>query len=223
MKSKITNTISALVLAGCSLLTVPAANAYEAGDWIVRAGATGVYPTGDGSIKGLKGSKVEADSAWSLGLNGTYMATDNIGIELLAAWPFTHDIECKGSISALGTCAETKHLPPTLTAQYHFDTGPNWHPFIGIGLNYTYFFDEETKGDLKSLGGDLSLDSSWGFALEAGLDYEFSNNWLVGAQVYWIDIDTDATLKIDDLNFKSSGNEVSIDPWVYMISVGYKF
>ena len=128
-----------------------------------------------------------------------------------------------GSISALGTCAETKHLPPTLTAQYHFNTGPNWHPFLGIGLNYTYFFDEETKGDLKSAGGDLSLDSSWGLALEAGLDYEFSNNWLIGAQVYWMDIDTDATLKIKDLGFKSSGNEVSIDPWVYMISIGYKF
>ena len=38
-----------------------------------------------------------------------------------------------------------------------------------------------------------------------------------------MDIDTDATLKIKDLGFKSSGNEVSIDPWVYMISIGYKF
>ncbi len=223
MKNKIVSKISVMLLAGCSLLTLSTANAYQAGDWIVRAGAAGVYPTGDGSIKGISGSKVEADSAWSLGINGTYMATDNIGIELLGAWPFTHDIECKGSISALGTCAETKHLPPTLTAQYHFDTGTKWHPFLGVGLNYTYFFDEETKGDLKSLGGKLELDSSWGFALEAGLDYELPNNWLIGAQVYWIDIDTDATLTVKDLDFKSSGNEVSIDPWVYMISVGYKF
>ena len=83
MKIKIASKISAVLLAGCSLLTLSTANAYQAGDWIVRAGAAGVYPTGDGSIKGIPKSKVEADSAWSLGINGTYMATNNIGIELL--------------------------------------------------------------------------------------------------------------------------------------------
>lgn len=223
MKTNITKKISAVLLAGSAFMALSSAQAYEAGDWIIRAGPAGVYPTGDGKIDGIDGAKVEADSAWSLGINFTYMATDNIGLELLAAWPFTHDIECKGSISALGTCAETKHLPPTFTVQYHFDTGSKWHPFLGAGLNYTYFFDEKTKGDLKSLNSDLSLKSSWGLALEAGLDYELTDNWLIGAQVYWMDIDTEATLEIDDLNFRSSGNDVSIDPWVYMFSVGYKF
>ncbi|MGB5179796.1 MAG: OmpW family outer membrane protein, partial [Gammaproteobacteria bacterium] len=212
--------IGIALLAGSTLLTVSTASAYQAGDWIVRAGAAGVYPTGDGKIKGIPDSKVEADSAWSLGINGTYMATNNIGIGLLGAWPFKHDIDCKDSISAFGTCADTKHLPPTLTVQWHFDTGSKFHPFVGVGVNYTYFFDTNTKGDLKNAGGKLDLDNSWGLAGEIGLDYELANDWLIGGQVYYIDIDTDATLKLP--GFKSTSS-VSIDPWVYMISVGKKF
>ncbi|MGB5427631.1 MAG: hypothetical protein WBN95_12680, partial [Gammaproteobacteria bacterium] len=71
MKSAVAKTFSVLLLAGGSLLTVSTASAYQAGDWIVRAGAAGVYPTGDGNVKGIDGAKVEADSAWSLGINGT--------------------------------------------------------------------------------------------------------------------------------------------------------
>ncbi len=78
MKAKMTRKISAILLAGCSFLALPAAQAYEAGDWIIRAGPAGVYPTGEGKIKGIDGSKVEADSAWSLGANFTYMATKHI-------------------------------------------------------------------------------------------------------------------------------------------------
>ena len=222
MKSVLLKTLSVVLVAGSSLLTVSTASAYQAGDWIVRAGAAGVYPTGDGKVKGISGAKVEADSAWSLGLNGTYMATNNIGIELLAAWPFKHDIDCKGSISALGTCADTKHLPPTLTVQWHFDTGSKFHPYVGVGVNYTNFFDTDTKGDLDNLGGDLDLDSSWGLAGEIGIDYELTNDWMIGAQVYYMDIDTDAKLKISDLGYKEKFN-VSIDPWVYLITVGKKF
>jgi outer membrane protein len=222
MKSAVAKTFSVLLLAGSSLLTVSTASAYQAGDWIVRAGAAGVYPTGDGNVKGIPDAKVEADSAWSLGLNGTYMATNNIGIELLAAWPFKHDIDCKGSISALGTCADTKHLPPTLTVQWHFDTGSKFHPYVGVGVNYTYFFDTNTKGDLKDAGGKLDLDNSWGLAGEIGLDYDLGNDWLIGGQIYYMDIDSDARLKISGLGYNEKFN-VSIDPWVYLITVGKKF
>lgn len=215
MKSALIKRIGIALLAGSTLLTASTASAYQAGDWIVRAGAAGVYPTGEGKVKEIPGSKVEADSAWSLGLNGTYMATSNIGIGLLAAWPFKHDIDCKGSISSLGTCASTKHLPPTLTVQYHFDTGSKFHPYVGAGVNYTYFFDEKTKGGLKGL--DIDLDSSWGLAGEIGLDYELANNWMIGGQIYYMDIDTKAKLE------GFSKFDVDIDPWVYLITVGKKF
>jgi outer membrane protein len=210
MKTRFTATLLATLLA-------TSAQAYQAGDIILRAGAAGVLPTGESDdIAGLPaGAKVEADDAWSLGLTGTWMATNNIGIGLLAAWPFDHDIEAKGTISSLDTVGETKHLPPTVTLQYHFDTGSKLHPYVGAGINYTYFFDEDTKGALS--GASLDIDDSWGLAGELGVDYELQNDWLVSGQVWYIDISTEASVtglpKFD----------VDIDPWVVMFSVGKKF
>jgi len=217
MNSKLTGYIGAAVVAGGMLLTSLPVSAYEAGDLILRAGAAGVLPTGESeTISAIApGAKVEADDAWSLGLTGTYMFTDKIGVGVLAAWPFEHDIDAKGSISSLDKVGETKHLPPTVTLQYHFETGNSFHPYIGAGVNYTYFFDEETSGALNGL--DLDLDDSWGLAGEVGLDYDLGDDWLISGQVWYIDIDTDADLE-------GVGKfDVDIDPWVVMIGVGKKF
>ncbi|MGB5259338.1 MAG: OmpW family outer membrane protein [Gammaproteobacteria bacterium] len=215
-KQSLKGALAAILGTAAALSAVPAA-AYQAGDMILRAGPAGVFPTGESEgIGGLPvGAKVEADDGYSLGINFTYMATSNIGVEVLGAWPFEHDIEGEGSISALDTVAKIKHLPPTVTLQYHFDTGSKFHPYIGAGINYTYFFDEDTKGALS--GADLDLDDSWGLAGEIGVDYELQNDWMVSGQVWYIDIET--TADVTGLpNF-----DVQIDPWVVMFSVGKKF
>jgi outer membrane protein len=222
MKKSMTGLLAAAVTT--ALLGASSASAYDQGNFIARAGAAGVYPTGESENIGGFG-KVEADSAWSLGLTFTYMATDNIGVGLLGAWPFEHDIDgSSGALDSLGTVAETKHLPPTLTAQYHFDlANKRVHPFVGAGLNYTYFFDEDTKGALS--GGDIDIDNSWGWALEAGIDYELDNNWLVGAQVFYINIEPEADIKVPAGLGGGSVNDVDVEinPWVFMVSVGRKF
>ena len=190
--------------------------ATEAGDIMVRVGAAGVYPTGDSeTITAVSPTaKVEADSAWSLGLSLTYMVTDNIGVGLLGAYPFTHDVKLKGAGAADGKVAEITHLPPTLTAQYYFNNSSAFTPFVGAGLNYTMFWDEKTDGALA--GTNLSLDDSWGYALEAGLDYSINDNWMVSAQVYYIDIDTKADTAVGNI-------DVQVDPVAYLFTAGYKF
>lgn len=217
MKTQLIKLTQAAVLGGLSLLAAPA-SAYQAGDFIVRAGAAGVLPTGDGTHPGAAGPNVEADDAWSLGLTATWMATNNVGVGVLAAWPFEHDIDTKGGLAGTGVVGKTKHLPPTVTLQYHFDTGSKLHPYVGAGVNYTNFFSEKAVGALA--GDSLSLDDSWGLAGELGVDYELNNDWLVSGQVWYIDIDTDAT--ITGLTLPASFN-VEIDPWVVMFSVGKKF
>lgn len=206
----------ALLSAGL-ILGAGSALAYQAGDLVVRAGAAGVMPSGDSDeITAIApGAKVEAQDAWSLGLTFTYMATDNIGVGVLAAWPFEHDIDGSGSIAGAGTVAETKQLPPTVTLQYHFNGGSALHPYVGAGLNYTTFFSEDTQGALS--GTSLELDDSWGYALEAGADYDLGNDWLVSGQVWYLDIDTDATVS------GVGSFDVEIDPWVVMVGVGKKF
>ena len=195
------------------LVSAGAANtamAVEKGDWLVRFGASNVDPKSDNH------PIVSVDDGSSFTANVAYMFTDNLSVELLAAYPFEHDIDAKGSISSLGKVGSTKHLPPTVTLQYYFNNTTQFTPFLGAGLNYTHFFDEDTKGALS--GTDLDLDDSWGYALEGGVDYNINDHWMVSGQIYYINIETRA--KIDAV---PGSYDVDINPWVYFLSAGYKF
>ena len=181
------------------------ADAPVAGDWLLRAGAWAVAPKSDNS------DIADVDDGYSLGFNGTWMVSDNVGIELLASLPFSHDIKLKADGSKVG---ETKHLPPTLSAQYHFPLSPAVRVDAGLGLNWTLFFDESTSGALA--GSDLELDDSIGLALQLGADFDIGNNWFVNVDVRYIDIETDAELDGAALT------TVEIDPWVYGINLGWR-
>lgn len=189
-----------------TILASPIANAYQSGDIIVRAGIASVQPDDSvtGTLKTLKGG-VGSDT--QLGLTATYMFNDKFGIELLAATPFKHKITSNGS-----EIGETKQLPPTLSLQYYpMGASSVYQPYVGVGLNYTAFFDE------KSSLGEMELDNSWGASVQAGIDYQINDHMLLNAAVWYIDIDTDA--KLNGANIGT----VSVDPWVYMVGVGYKF
>jgi len=210
----------ATALMAVSLALAGQAYSYEQGDLILRAGAATVDPDGDFTENvGGTGLDVSVDDNTQLGITGTYMLTDNLGLGLLAATPFSHEISLSGGV---GKIADADHLPPTLTLQYHFNNESNFQPYVGAGLNYTIFFDEGLNATGNTLGTDIDLDDSFGLALEAGIDWKLDDKWVVSAQVWYLDIDTDATLH-DALGGPDLEFEVEIDPWVYMIGVGYKF
>lgn len=196
--------------------------AYETGDWIVRVGATNVAPddsSGNVFVGGNDlGIGVNVDSNTQLGLNFAYFVTPKWNVELLAATPFSHDI----GLNTVGALGSTKHLPPSLTANYYFaDSDAKFQPYVGAGLNYTIFFGEDFTGANDSAGfKDLDLDASFGITAQAGFDYMIDSKWHVNASVRWIDIDTDATFT---LNGAPGSVDVEIDPFVYTLSVGYKF
>lgn len=206
--------------------------AYEQGDWVVRAGYAAVDPrdnSGDLKLKGnpLNGTGAGVDSDSALGLSISYMVSSTIGIEILAATPFKHAITSKG-LSGFGVpdgarLGETKQLPPTISAQYYFASAESaWQPYAGIGINYTSFFDEKLSLAAKEqLGAShLKLKDSWGLALELGMDWRINERWLLNAAIWRMDIDSDASL---DTALGKVKTHVNIDPWVYMLGVGYKF
>ncbi|MCI4186752.1 outer membrane protein OmpW [Dickeya dianthicola] len=206
----------ALLMIAAAMIPV-LAEAHQAGDVIVRAGTATVRPNaGSDDVLGLGSFNVNNNT--QLGLTFSYMATDNIGVELLAATPFQHKI----GVGGVGQIAEVKHLPPTLMAQYYFGQSTDkLRPYLGVGLNYTMFFDEKFNQTGKDAQlSDLSLKNSWGVAAQAGLDYNLNKDWLLNMSVWWMDIDT--TVK-----FKAGGQDQSIktrlDPWVFMFGFGYKF
>ncbi|MDX9740608.1 MAG: OmpW family outer membrane protein [Gammaproteobacteria bacterium] len=193
------------------------------GDLTVRVGAAHVAPNDDsGQLNPpiVAGAEVEVDSSTSLGLTVGYMLGEKLGIGLLAAWPFEHDIKGAGALAGAGTIAKTKHLPPTVTLQYHFAPEASVRPFVGAGINYTKFFSEKTEGALRDDLDvqDISLDDSWGWALEAGIDVDVTPDWFLSGQIFYIDIDTTA-----ELAGGAASIDVDINPWVFMASVGRTF
>lgn len=214
--------ISAAVFSSVSM-------AYEAGDMVVKGGAITVAPSGSSDQVMLNGTvamgKVDVDNDTQLGITGTYMVSDHIGVELLAATPFEHDI--KGSSGAINNLdiGSTKQLPPTLTIQYYpMNAKSVFQPYAGIGINYTTFFDTETSNSLNAAlaipKSSMSIDNSWGWSAQIGADYAINEEWLLNAAVRYIDIDTTATINAGAAHLKT---DVSIDPWVPMVAVGYKF
>jgi len=219
-------TASALALA----LAAPFAQAFEAGDIIVRAGAVTVDPREDSgaistAVTGpLVGSQATLDSNTQLGLNFAYMLTDKIGIELLAATPFSHDVGVKGLPAGMnGKFGSIKHLPPTLSVIYYpLEKNSAFQPYVGAGVNYTWFFDDKLSSHAESNDfSGLDLKDSWGLAAQIGLDYMLTDSLMFNAQVRYIDIDTEATS-----NHAALGKvkvDVDVDPFVYMVGLGYKF
>lgn len=206
--------------------------AYETGDWILRAGYAAVDPRDSSDDLKVAGSKIDGtgvgvDGAAALGITASYIIAPHWGIELLASTPFKHDITTKG-LGGLGVpdgtkLGSAKHLPPTVSAQYYFmDANSEWQPYAGLGLNYTLFFDESLSNGAKtSLGAsNLHLKDSYGLAAEVGVDWRANKNWVVNASMWRAQIKSDASV---DTALGKVTTKVTIDPWVYMLAVGYKF
>src|SRR3990167_5543378 len=197
----------------------PAALAHKEGDIIVRAGAITVDPhedSGEINVGGVPqgGTKATLDSDTQLGLNFAYMLTDHVGIELLAATPFSHDVGTKG-LGGL-KLGSIKHLPPTLSAVYYpMESGSVFQPYVGLGLNYTWFFDTELTSEAEGQGfNGLDMDDSWGLAYQVGADYMLTDNLMLNAQVRYIDIDTTGTTYAGPTKVEV---DVDVDPFVYMV------
>lgn len=218
-----------ILLAATPVLMLAAgqATAAEAGDWIVRGSVTNVSPNEDtGRFSGqlaptLSGSEVEVDSQTGLGLTAGYFMTDQVAIELLASTQFEHDLSIDGGALNGTELGSVKHLPPTLSAQYHFDTGSQFRPYVGVGINYTIFSDEDVDSEAAAVGvTDIEVDNSVGLAGQVGLDYELGNGWLLNAGVRYIDIEAETEIKTATGSTKV---DVDIDPWVTNIGIGYRF
>lgn len=224
------------VLSALSLSTIAAD--YQAGDIVVRGGITLVDPNSDKSsvvVEALGGTTpltLSVDDNSQLGLNFLYFYDSNWAVEVLAATPFTHDVtihDPQGISEGLfganvdgATLGEVTHLPPTVSALYYFNTASKLKPYVGLGINYTIFFDEEFKSTPESLGfNNLELDGSFGLSAQIGADYILDDKWHINASARYIDINTEANFKIGS-DTKGSA-DIDVDPMVFSIMLGYKF
>jgi len=182
--------------------------------WLVRARAVYVDPAnksdaGTGALAGLPSDTIHVSSKTIPELDISYFFTPNIAAELVLTYPQKHDVSVNfGGIGKIGT---VKELPPTLTVQYHFTPGAQFSPYVGAGVNYTNFSSVD-------LGDGVSLDhSSWGLALQAGVDFNIDKQWSINFDVKKVQMRSD--LKVDGVK----ASTVKIDPWLIGVGVGYRF
>lgn len=181
----------------------------SAGDFMVRARAIGMIPDESADVSVLGGS-VNVDNDWVPEIDFTYFITDNIALELIAATT-KHDVSHS---SGLGL-GEVNLLPPTLTLQYHPLPKERFSPYVGAGVNYTIFYNEDAPGGAVT---SIDYDNAFGFALQAGADYAVADNWYLNVDVKKIFLSTDVSINGGAINA-----DVDLDPWVVGFGVGYRF
>lgn len=196
------------LLAGLSILALfsSAAMAKE-GDLIVRARVVAVAP--DVSSTGVL-SAVNADLNTRVipELDFTYMVTKNIGTELILGTS-RHTLS-----SSLGDLGKVSVLPPTLTVQYHFSPEANIRPYVGLGLNYTRFYNN----DLNVGGAAVSIKkNSFGLAGQVGADIMLNDKYFLNLDAKYIKVKTDANLGGTSLG------SLKVNPWVFGIGIGRRF
>ncbi|WP_240126590.1 OmpW/AlkL family protein [Thermomonas alba] len=205
-----------LTLAAALALAASPAFAQSAGHWTLGVGVHTVAPkSNNGTLVGtpLGNLKMDVGNNTRPTITAEYFLKDNLGVEVLAALPFQHDIDVVG----VGKVGSTKHLPPTVSLQYHFGQG-KLRPFIGAGVNYTRFFGTRTTGPIA--GTRLSLSDSWGLAGHVGVDVRVGEKGAIRIDYRKLDIDT--KVKLNGANL-GAPNTVHIDPSVYGVAYVFSF
>lgn len=203
-------TLAAAVLTALTCLSAQAqdATAPSQGAWLVRLRAVQLDPANHDS----SGLDLSINSKAIPDVDISYFFTPNWATELVLTVPQKQDIRAGGS-----NIGSLKHLPPTLTGQYHFTGLGAFKPYLGAGVNYTRFssvnFNPAVAAALQP-----SIDkSSVGLALQAGVDYAIGRNLVLNFDVKKLQIRTDVM---------SAGNRIGtlkVDPWLVGVGLGWRF
>jgi outer membrane protein len=195
-------------LAIAALATLLTSSAFAAqGDILARFRVTNVNPQ-TSVDKTLQALNVDVQSDTIPELDFTYMVSNNVGVELILG---TSKHSVTAGSTELGT---VKVLPPTLTAQYHFNPQGEFRPYVGAGVNYTRFYGFKNKID----GLNLNVKkNSFGPALQVGIDMPLTKNVFLNLDMKKIWIKTKVKAGSTDLG------TLDINPLVTSVGIGTKF
>ena len=180
----------------------------------MRLRGIGVLPDADATVKVTGtpvGGQTHVTNSFVPELDVSYFLTNNIALELIAA-----TTQHRVTNSAAGTLGTVWLLPPTLTAQYHFDPEGPLRPYVGAGINYTFFYSPNAPGALKP----IHYQDQFGFALQAGVDIPF------GESGYFFNIDVKKlflSTKVRATPANAVAADADLNPWIIGTGVGIRF
>jgi outer membrane protein len=216
-KKKIAGSRLALAALLASTVSIAAAEAQPAIDtanpWMIRLRMLGVLPDASAKIDQSPGATVNIDNSAVPEVDFTYFFTPNIAAELIAAVT-PHRISGAGSLNGVSV-GKTWLLPPTVTLQYHFTQFGPLVPYVGAGLNYTFFYDQHAAGGTVT---QISVKDTVGGAVQFGADYMLTPHWGINLDVKRLFLRPDVTLNRGALT-----GSVTIDPWLVGLGAVYKF
>jgi outer membrane protein len=184
--------------------------------WQFRLRALSVLTNDKGSVDQIPGSGLSYSDSVVPELDITYYFTDNLAAELILGTTKAN-VDGDDAIGGLGKIGEVWVLPPTLTMQYHFTNFGAFKPYLGAGVNYTIFYNQDGAGALR----DLDVKNSFGAALQVGFDYMLDEHWGLNFDVKKIFLKPDFDATLAD-GTKISG-EAKLDPWLIGAGVTYRF
>ena len=236
-------TLLALAIAAA---LVPSLAMAEAGDIVVRVRATHIAPDESSklgaqtdasypgnfpetsvpystALYGSTGAELRVDSNTIPEIDFSYYITKNIAAELILAVGTRHDVSITPGTGAVAkNLGSVNLLPPTLTAQWHFNPDQTFDPYVGAGVSYVRAMDRGLTAQVGATGYPIQIDrNSFGPAIQAGFDYNLENRWLINFDVKKIWVGTDVKLNLGD-GFKKI-DSLDIDPWVVSVGFGRKF
>jgi len=184
--------------------------------WMIRLRVLGVIPENGGHVDQVPGSSLKTSDQVVPELDISYFFTKNIAAELILGVT-KHHVTGDGTLAGVDV-GKAWLLPPTLTLQYHFTEFGAFKPYVGAGVNYTWFFSQSAGGTTVT---NSHLHDSFAPAVQFGFDYMIDRHWGFNVDVkkLWLRPNWDGTLA----NGTPITGKVNLDPWLIGTGITYKF
>lgn len=181
---------------------------------LLRARAVYNVPDARSDYLGQIGGRIDNFSN-NLGpeLDISYFFNENVSAEFSLATT-RHSVEISKS-PILSDLGKVSLLMPTATVMYHFGSCNRFDPYLGAGINYTFFFDSD-----KGHADDIEYSESVGFVAQAGVDIYLSKNVVLNADVKKTYVDSDVKVEKAGLLDKTC---LRINPWTFGVGIGWRF
>lgn len=192
--------------------------------WQIRLRALGVVTRDSGQVDQVPGSGLATSDTVVPELDITYYVTPNIAAELILGVT-RHHVTGTGVAATNGLdVGKAWLLPPTLTLQYHFTNFGAFKPYVGAGVNYTWFFSQSAGNTPNGAGNFVTnshLHNTGGPVAQIGFDYMLNRNWGLNFDVkkIWLRPSWDGTLN----GVTPITGKVNLDPWLIGGGVTYRF
>jgi len=154
----------------------------------------------------------------------------HLDLELAIGWPPLTKTEGRGpatlgSVPYNGQVISTaRWFAPSMVANYVFLSPQHaLRPYIGVGINYTSFYDRNNTADGNAASGGptrLSLSPSVGPVGTVGLTYRLDRRWSFYASYSFSEVQTNLTA---DTAGVIRTTHVSFAPGALIVSAGFSF